>query len=518
MKVITKDIQSLLRSTTLSTATALITGNLIFALIYLIIIPDAKFSMFFLLFGYGLGSFGLSMGIAAIVRTSIHKADKSNKNSNIFKRLDFLNKSSRKKNQEVEQLKKDLSLAMEKITELQQGIYTAKRTLPVLVRHIEESSANIQQSAVEIIEKFSELIDAIDDNLNVNSDMAKQVRQRLTDCLSSECTEDGLDIEAVKKRYVVSIDGVISELTEIVDQKGEHISIINNITGKVKEVVPFSDELHYIARETKILSINASIEAARAGKFGKTFAVVAREVQNLAERSGNSSEELHEILTYTDEFINKSMTDIMDNLDAEKNYIQSTSQLIKGLFMSFVSLFEISKDLEQSIAESNSTAEKVKEGIQSIIVNLQFEDITNQMTSHVLKGLRDIHDRLEELLDNKELEQEFLKHGHGDEILKKLEHSYTMDREREIARMETSNKPVPMLNGEKTENVEFPDTVRSPINDKELEHASQEQHADDADDVVIFDDEQQIESENSKSFSKKDNDNKELKDEDVTFF
>ncbi len=79
-----------------------------------------------------------------------------------------------------------------------------------------------------------------------------------------------------------------------------------------------------IARQTNLLSLNASIEAARAGEHGKGFAVVASEVQKLAERSQNSAAEIRELSGSSVEVAEKA-GEMLDKLVPD---IQKTSELV----------------------------------------------------------------------------------------------------------------------------------------------------------------------------------------------
>ncbi|MCL2460523.1 MAG: methyl-accepting chemotaxis protein, partial [Euryarchaeota archaeon] len=86
-----------------------------------------------------------------------------------------------------------------------------------------------------------------------------------------------------------SLDGMQASMGEAYENMAQIFQEMQHISGIAKEIRSFADT-------TNILSLNAALEAGRAGAFGESFGIIADEVKSLAEESFNAAQEIANII------------------------------------------------------------------------------------------------------------------------------------------------------------------------------------------------------------------------------
>lgn len=122
---------------------------------------------------------------------------------------------------------------------------------------------------------------------------------------------------------------------------------MSDIAGRTREMTEAIGMIESVAFQTHILSLNAAIEAARAGTMGRGFAVVAREVGTLASQSSHSAQNINVLIRDSDNSVTAG-TRLVNKLNDSLQHIIQTAK-DTGTFLSEIS--EISHQQNDSIHE-----------------------------------------------------------------------------------------------------------------------------------------------------------------------
>lgn len=201
--------------------------------------------------------------------------------------------------------------------ELEQGTDKSKTTFSNVETAVNEIANGATSQAAETQEASDNVVE-----------IGHMIEETQTEVVT---LNDNADIIATSNQKAAD---ALGSLTKINDKANESIHAVaeqtkttNQSASKIKDMATLISE---IASQTNLLSLNASIEAARAGDAGKGFAVVATEIQQLADQSADSAKQIDEVVKALLEDSDRSVA-TMDELshifDEQSAVLQSTIEL-----------------------------------------------------------------------------------------------------------------------------------------------------------------------------------------------
>ncbi|MCL2398420.1 MAG: methyl-accepting chemotaxis protein [Defluviitaleaceae bacterium] len=212
-------------------------------------------------------------------------------------------------------IKDSIGMIIDSISELVNEIQIATAQVESGAEHISQSNYNLTTSFELQTAAISEVRNAID----ILTDKTQKSAQ---DLQSAE--EFSQQVRKAANIGAKHMEDMATTMEEIKQSSSEVVKVANIIEG--------------IAFQTNLLSLNASIEATRAGEHGKGFAVVAEEVRNLAARSAKAARDTSEMImnsiAHVDEGVAKSVqtnealhtiVEMMDNASTVMTNITNVS-------------------------------------------------------------------------------------------------------------------------------------------------------------------------------------------------
>lgn len=280
----------------------------------------------------------------------------------------------------VKESNDEIGLIIEKMKELTQSLGSIVGKIRNSSDTMSSNSYELNDTSSQTLAANNEISKAVEDVAEGSTGMAasiSKINENLLE-MSNETKDINASVDEIKNQTVAvqdsskimndkikSMQDSSHKMDEGISAISKRIETVNTTVDKVSNIVSVIEE---ISSETNLLSLNASIEAARAGDAGKGFAVVAQEIRVLSDNTNTELENIKQIISSLVEecryCVQASSTIVEDNAKQKEE--------IKAVLDEFGSL-------DEQIQKTAEKADEIEELVTAMIeLN---DDITKSSNS-----------------------------------------------------------------------------------------------------------------------------------------
>lgn len=235
--------------------------------------------------------------------------------------------------------------------ELNDATTTALETLKAVADSNNDNAKNIESQTV-MTSNIQEMIITADSNASRMERIAG----------------DSLNMVSEGRKLVEKLDDKASNISAMNEQV---MNTINEFVKNAIEVRGITDKINGISSQTNLLSLNASIESARAGEAGRGFAVVADEIRNLADETQTLTAEINGIV----ETLENNASETKETVSKVVASIEDEKVLIDDSMGTYVKMEDMFKQLYESVTDTQKQLKQIVDSNNAIV------DSINQLSA-----------------------------------------------------------------------------------------------------------------------------------------
>lgn len=250
------------------------------------------------------------------------------------------------------------------------------------IGHCNEDISLLREISNTMSVKINEVAsDAVDQSSSI---MCINEMMNIADTEMSEISQMAHDLAETAQNANQTLKRGAKQFHEMDQQTGiinlavsESLSTIQALNVSMEQVNSFLDAINKIASETNLLALNASIEAARAGAAGAGFSVVAGQIKNLAQQSGQLVQDIDFIVKN----INAKTSEVLQKATAGDAAAKEGKQITRQVLSSFANIRQAFEKIDHYIENELSRITQISSAFSQI--RGQSENISTISQKHL---------------------------------------------------------------------------------------------------------------------------------------
>lgn len=182
-----------------------------------------------------------------------------------------------------------------------------------------------------------------------------------------------------------------SVMRQMVDASGSIASRLSVLNEKTRNITSIMTTITKVADQTDLLSLNASIEAEKAGEYGRSFSVIAREIRRLAEQTAVATLDIEKIVNEIIAAVSSSVMGVDDFAQEIRGGVQQIRRVGETLSKIIEQVQNLTKrfeDVNRGMQQQSTNAEEIKNAINQL-------SHTAQQTSESIHQFRNTVEELD---------------------------------------------------------------------------------------------------------------------------
>ena len=246
----------------------------------------------------------------------------------------------------------------------------------VWTSHIQLAQRQMQDATVQLLAGFAEVLTQLDAVTGFNAHGSDQGLEQ------GQLEARAALLEQCETR----LRGLLDNFQVFVQSREEAMQAVRTLASSSAGLHEMAEDVAKLARQTNLLSVNAAIEAARAGPSGRGFAVVAGEVRRLSGESGRTGRHIEQQVDAFGEHMQTALRDAAMHVERDRGVIaaseQTINQVVEQVDHAVLQMHHRAKELA-------ARGELIKTQVQQLMVAFQFQDRVQQILSQVDASIAD---------------------------------------------------------------------------------------------------------------------------------